>query len=375
MEFKLIATSTFGLERVVADELEELGMDDLTIENGKVTFDGDEMDIVTCNLWLRTADRVLIQLAQFPAVTFEELFQGTKAVNWYDYIPIDGFMHVVGKSVKSKLFSVPDCQSIVKKAIIEKMKDRYNVNKFSEDGAEYKIEVAILNDIVTLTLDTSGAGLHKRGYREAAGDAPLKETLAAGLVYLSKWNESKTLADPFCGSGTITIEAAMIGRNIAPGLKREFVSEKWGIIPKKMWDSARLHAKNAINKNNFKIYASDIDSKVLKTARENAVLAGVDGNIVFERTDVKDFECKGSNGVIVTNPPYGERIGEIREVEKLYKVMGRTFELLDNWSYYVLTSYPEFERCFGKKSNKNRKLYNGRIQCYFYQYFGQHKKI
>ena len=371
MNYTLIATSTFGLEKVVANELKELGYDDLKIENGKVTFEGDEMDIVTCNMWLRTADRVLIQMAEFKAETFEELFQGTLAVNWGDIIPITGFMHIVGKSVKSKLFSVPDCQSIVKKAVVEAMKRKYRRDLFSEDGAEYKIEVGILKDIVTLTLDTTGPGLHKRGYREMAGVAPMKETLAAALVLLSKWEPSRLLADPFCGSGTIAIEAAMIAKNIAPGLNRSFVCEQWDIISQDLWEDIRKYARNSINDKEFKIMASDIDGRVLQTARVNAKKAGVEEYISFQKLDVKDFSSKKRYGFIITNPPYGERIGELKEVEALYKVMGEVFQNLYDWSYFVITSYEGFEKCFGKKSDKNRKLYNGRLKCYYYQYFGK----
>ena len=370
MNYTLIATSTFGLEKVVANELKDLGYEDLTIENGRVTFEGDEMDIVTCNMWLRTADRVLIKMAEFKAESFEELFQGTLAVQWGDIIPITGFMHVVGKSVKSKLYSVPDCQSIVKKAVIEAMKRKYRRDLFSEDGAEYKIEVAILKDIVTLTLDTSGSGLHKRGYRELAGEAPMKETLAAAMVLLSKWEPSRILADPLCGSGTIAIEAAMIGRNIAPGLNRSFVSEQWDIIPQDLWEDIRKFARNSINNKDFKILASDINGRLIKTAKENAEKAGVAENIFFQKMDVREFSSKKKYGFIITNPPYGERIGEGKKVEVLYKDMGEVFRNLNEWSYFVITSHPEFEKLFGEKSHKNRKLYNGRIQCYYYQYFG-----
>ncbi|KAJ50133.1 putative N6-adenine-specific DNA methylase [Clostridium tetanomorphum] len=370
MNYTLIATATFGLEKVVADELKELGYDNLKVENGKVTFEGDEMDIVTCNMWLRTADRVLIKMAEFKAETFEELFQGTLEVNWGDIIPITGFMHIVGKSVKSKLFSVPDCQSIVKKAVVEAMKRKYRRDLFPENGVEYKIEVAILKDIVTLTLDTTGQGLHKRGYRQMAGIAPMKETLAAALVLLSKWEPSKLLVDPFCGSGTIAIEAAMIGKNIAPGLNRNFISEQWDIISQDLWEDIRKHARNSINDKEFRILASDINGKVLQTSRENAKKAGVENYISFQKLDVKDFSSKKKRGFIITNPPYGERIGELKEVENLYKVMGEVFQNLYDWSYFVITSHPEFEKYFGKKSDKNRKLYNGRIKCYYYQYFG-----
>lgn len=370
MEYTLIATATFGLEKVVADELRELGYDDLTIENGKVTFQGSEMDIVTCNMWLRTADRVLIKMAEFKAESFEELFQGTLKVEWGDIIPETGFMHVVGKSVKSKLFSVPDCQSITKKAVVESMKRKYNKEVFPENGATYKIEVAILKDIVTLTLDTTGPGLHKRGYREFAGEAPLKETLAAALVLLSKWESSRILADPFCGSGTIAIEAAMIGKNIAPGINRSFVSEGWDIIPKKLWEDMRKYARNSINDKEFRILASDINGRVLKTARDNAEKAGVADYIAFQRMDMKEFRNKKRYGFIITNPPYGERMGNAKEIENLYKDMGEVFQQLKDWSYFVITSYEDFEKCFGEKSDKNRKLYNGRIKCYYYQYFG-----
>ncbi|EJP6471182.1 class I SAM-dependent RNA methyltransferase [Clostridium botulinum] len=370
MEYTLIATATFGLEKVVANELKELGYDDLKIENGKVTFVGDERDIVTCNMWLRTADRVLIKMAEFKAESFEELFQGTKAVSWGEYISEDGFMHVTGKSIKSTLHSVPDCQSIVKKAVIEAMKREYVKDWFSEDGAEYKIEVGILKDIVTLTLDTSGSGLHKRGYRENAGEAPLKETLAAALVLLSKWEPSRIFADPMCGSGTIAIEAALIGKNIAPGLNRSFAAEQWDIIPINMWEEVRRHARNSINKEDFRILASDIDGRVLKTARDNAEKAGVSNYIAFQKMPMEDFKSRKKYGVIITNPPYGERLNTLKEVEKLYKNLGVVYSELQDWSCFILTSYEGFEKIFGKKSDKNRKLYNGRLKCYYYQYIG-----
>lgn len=370
MNYTLIATSTFGLEKVVAKELETLGYDDLKIENGKVTFEGDEMDIVTCNIWLRTADRLLIKMGEFRAESFEELFQGTLKINWGKIIPTDGFMHVVGKSVKSKLFSVPDCQSIVKKAVIEAMKRDHKTEVFPEDGAEYKIEVALLKDMVTLTLDTSGSGLHKRGYREYAGEAPMKETLAAALVLLSEWEPSRILADTFCGSGTIAIEAAMIGKNIAPGLNRHFVSEQWNIIPKDLWEDIRNYAKKSINKKEFRILASDIDGRVLRTAMSNARKAGVQDLIAFQKLDMKEFSSKKRYGFIITNPPYGERLGEVKEAEELYKLMGTVYSKLKDWSYFVITSNENFEKCFEKKSHKNRKLYNGRLKCYYYQYFG-----
>lgn len=370
MNYTLIATSTFGLESVVASELKELGYDDLKVENGKVTFEGDERDIVTCNMWLRTSDRILIKMAEFKAETFEDLFQGTLAVDWGSIMPVNAFMHVSGKSVKSTLFSVPDCQSIVKKAVVEAMKRKYKTEWFSEDGPEYKIEIGILKDIATVTLDTSGSGLHKRGYRENAGGAPIKETLGAALVLLSKWEPSRILADPMCGSGTIAIEAALIGKNIAPGLNRTFISEQWDIIPKSIWDESRKYATNAINNKEFKILASDMDGRVIRTAMENAKKAGVENYINFQKIPMQNFSSKKRYGFIITNPPYGERLGEIKEVEKLYKDMGEVFQNLRDWSYFVITAHSEFQRHFGKDADKNRKLYNGRLKCYYYQYFG-----
>ena len=370
MEYTLIATSTFGLESVVADELKALGYEDLTIENGKVTFKGDEWDIATCNIWLRTADRVLIKVKEFKAESFEELFQGTKAVEWSDIIPEDGFMHIVGKSIKSKLHSVPDCQSIVKKAVVESMKRKYDIEQFKEDGATYKIEVALLKDVVTLTIDTTGPGLHKRGYRTEAGEAPLKETLAAAMVLLSKWNPERIFADPMCGSGTILIEAAMIGRNMAPGINRNFVAEDWAIIDKSIWEDARKFAQSKINDKDFRVLGSDIDGRLLKIARDNIERAGVDDCVVVQTLDMREFSSNKKYGCIVTNPPYGERIGQAKEVENLYKEMGKVFSKLELWSVFVLTSHLDFQKLYGTKATKNRKLYNGMLKAYIYNYIG-----
>lgn len=368
MDYKLIATTTFGIEAITAGELKALGYDDLKIDNGKITFEGDEMDIAICNTWLRTADRVLIKAAEFKAETFEELFQGTLAVDWGNIIPADGKMHIVGKSIKSKLFSVPDCQSIVKKAVIESMKRKYNREWFEEEGPVYKIEVGILKDVVTLTIDTTGPGLHKRGYRESAGAAPLKETLAAALVLISNWKPSGVLADLFCGSGTIPIEAALIGKNIAPGLKRRFISEDWPSMDKEIWKQVREGALKSIRDADFTIYASDIDGRVLKTARENAEKAGVSKLISFQKLPMQEFSSKKKYGMLISNPPYGERLGDGKEVLETYKDLGDLYRKLDSWSFYILTSHPEFEKYFNEKAHKNRKLYNGRIQCYYYQY-------
>lgn len=371
MDYTLIATTTFGIEAVTAGELKALGYEDLKTDNGRVTFQGDEMDIAICNTWLRTADRVLIKAAEFNAESFEELFQGTLSVDWGEIIPVNGKMHVTGKSIKSKLFSVPDCQSIVKKAVVQAMKRSYNREWFEEDGPVYKIEVGILKDIVTLTIDTTGAGLHKRGYRELAGAAPLKETLAAALVLISKWEPSRVLADLFCGSGTIPIEAALIGKNIAPGLKRKFVCEDWPTMDKEIWQQVREGALKSIRNDDFTIYGSDIDGRVLKTARENAQKAGVDNFISFQKLPMQDFSSKKKYGVVISNPPYGERLGEQEEVAELYSELGELYERLNSWSFYVLTSHPDFQKHFKMKADKNRKLYNGRIQCYYYQYIQQ----
>lgn len=372
-KYTIIAASTFGLESVLAYELRLLGYSDLVTENGRVSFSGDEKDIARCNIGLRVADRVLIEVAKFRATDFEELFQRTLKIKWEDFIPLKGKMHVVGKSTKSRLFSVRDCQSIVKKAIIEAMKRKYRDNSFEESGPVYKIEIALLNDTATLTIDTTGHGLHKRGYREGSGDAPLRETLAAGLVMLSRWNQAIMLADPFCGSGTIPIEAAMIGKNIAPGLKRTFASEEWNQIPKRVWDEERKNASARVKNPDFRILASDIDGYVLKKARVNAQNAGVADCISFQKLTVKDFRSSGKHGYLICNPPYGERTGNEKEVEEIYRAMGEAFQGLDSWSFFILTAHIGFERFFGKKADNNRKLYNGNIKCYYYQYHA--KKI
>ncbi|WP_346937671.1 class I SAM-dependent RNA methyltransferase [uncultured Clostridium sp.] len=366
--YKIIVTTTFGIEAITGKELKNLGYEDLQIENGKITFEGDEMDVAICNIHLRTAERVFLEMAEFEATSFEELFQGTKKVDWASLIPIDGKMHIIGKSVKSTLHSVPDCQGIVKKAVVEKMKEKYNTDWFSEDGPVYKIEVGILKDKVTLAVDTSGVGLHKRGYRENAGMAPLKETLAAALVLIAKFNGDELLIDPFCGSGTIPIEAALIAKNIAPGVNRHFVSETWPTFDKEIWDQVREGAKRSVNKKEFVIQGSDIDGRVLRTAMDNAKKAGVEKYVNFQRLDMKDVRNRKKGGMIITNPPYGERLLDEDEVKSLYKTFSNVYAGLEDWSCYVLTSYDDFQKVFGKKADKNRKLYNGRLQCYYYQY-------
>lgn len=368
---ELIATATFGLEAVVAREVRDLGYEDMMVENARVTFAGDEAAICKTNLWLRTADRVLVKMGEFQALTFEELFERTKALPWPDWIPENAAFPVEGKSVKSQLHSVPDCQAIVKKAVVEKMKQKYKRQWFEENGPRYTIEVSLLKDMATLTIDTSGAGLHKRGYRKLGSQAPLKETLAAAMILLSFWNPDRPFTDPLCGSGTIPIEAALIGLNIAPGLKRTFASEGWPNLPKDLWTRAREEAGDLASPNRpLRVLGSDIDGEVLSLARYHVRQAGVEDKVFFQKLPVSELRSKQKYGCIICNPPYGERLGDRAQVERLYREMGGVFQSLDTWSYYVLTSHPDFERLFGRKADKKRKLYNGRIQCNYYQYFG-----
>ncbi|MBS3985249.1 MAG: class I SAM-dependent RNA methyltransferase [Selenomonadales bacterium] len=368
---ELIATATFGLESVVADEVRRLGYADARVENGKVTYRADALGICRSNLWLRVADRVRLKLGEFRAETFDSLFEQTKALPWEEYLPRNARFPVDGKSIKSKLFSVSDCQAIVKKAIVERLKLTYKLQWFEENGPLYPIEVALLNDVATLTIDTSGQGLHKRGYRYQATAAPLKETLAAALIYLSKWYRDTPLADPLCGSGTIPIEAAMLGLNMAPGYKRGFVAEEWPQVPKELWGQARQEAGDSLTPDApLEIVGTDIDPKAVALARHNADLAGVGGKIHLQAQPVSSFSSKRKYGKIICNPPYGERLGEGEQVERLYKEMGAVFSRLESWSYYVLTANPAFERCFGRAASKKRKLYNGDIKVDYYQYFG-----
>ncbi|HQO04292.1 MAG TPA: class I SAM-dependent RNA methyltransferase [Spirochaetota bacterium] len=369
-QYTLIATSAFGMESIVSRELSQLGYKNLKIENGKVEFPGDEYDIIRCNLWLRTADRVLLKMAEFKALDFEELYQGTLSVPWESLIPENGKMHIVGKSINSKLFSVPDCQSIVKRAVVDVMSRKYRKNWFPENGPVYKIEISLLKDTAVLTVDTSGPGLHKRGYRESSGIAPLRETLAAALIQLSRWTPDRILADPFCGSGTIPIEAALIGRNIAPGLFRNFISEEWPSMPAKIWKNVREEATDAIKKTEMTIYASDIDGRVFQTARENASKMMLENVILFEKKPVEEFSSRKKYGCVITNPPFGERLGDRTDSEKLYHTLGELYTKLQTWSFFVLSPHPDFETHFNHKSDKNRKLYNGKIRCYLHHYLG-----
>jgi putative N6-adenine-specific DNA methylase len=369
-KIELIATATFGLEAVVAREVQDLGYE-TEVENARVIFQGDERAVCRSNLWLRSADRVLIRVGEFKALTFDELFEKTKALPWADWLPENASFPVEGKSVKSKLFSISDCQAIVKKAIVESMKKKYHRKWFDETGPLYTIEVSLLQDVATLTIDTSGAGLHKRGYRKLSTSAPLKETLAAAMINLSYWNSERILFDPFCGSGTIPIEAALIGLNAAPGLHREFAAESWLYLPQRFWIEARQEAEDLIRRDlKLNIRGTDIDPKVMSIARYHAKLAGVNDYVSFQQMPVADLRTKKKYGCLICNPPYGERLEDVKEVEQLYRQMGVTFKPLDTWSLYVLTSYRNFERLFGRRADRRRKLYNGRIECQYYQFYG-----
>lgn len=371
-KIELIATSTFGLEAIVKRELINLGHAEAKVSDGKVTFLADEGAIPQTNIWLRTAERVLLKLGEFKALSFEELFTKTKALPWDEWITEDGKFTVTGKSIKSQLFSVPDCQAIVKKAIVEKLKQKYNKEWFSETGPEFTVQVALLNDIATLTIDTSGVGLHKRGYRENAVEAPLKETLAAAMIQLSYWNKERIFIDPFCGSGTIPIEAALIGRNIAPGLNRSFASEKWPRLSKSLWKQVRTEAFKNINQDiQLRILASDIDSQAIDIAKNNAIEAGVDDSIVFQVKPISQVRIKEDFGIMISNPPYGERMGEEKEVMDIYKNLGKIFKKNNTWSVYVLTSNEKFEQLYGRKADRKRKLFNGRIKVDYYQFYGE----
>lgn len=370
-QFDLIATSTFGLENVVARELRDLGYTDSLVSDGRVLFSGDENDIARCNLWLRSADRVLIRVGEFPAPDFGALFDNTIELPWNELLPVDAQFPVGGRSVRSKLKSVPKVQGSVKKAIVENLKRRYNRFRFEESGTRYPIEISLLKDIATLTIDTTGPGLHKRGYRKVVGRAPLRETMAAGLVQLSYWNRERLLVDPFCGSGTIPIEAAMLGRNIAPGLNRSFLCEDWHWMDRQVFRDARTAAKDArLPKPAETILAYDHDPAAIRLSERAATDAGVAADIRFGVQEVSDLTSKRKFGCIITNPPYGERLGDADEVEAVYRELARVFAPLDTWSIYVLTSNRWFEKHYGTKAPRRRKLYNGRLECQYYQYPG-----
>ena len=372
-EMEFIAPCHFGLEAVLKREITDLGYEIVSVEDGRVIFKGGAEALVRANIFIRTAERIMLKVGSFRAVTFDELFEGTKALPWEQMIPKDGKFWVTKATTnKSKLFSGSDIQSIVKKAIVDRLKGIYHINWFEENGAEYPIRVFILKDIVTIALDTSGVSLHKRGYRQLVGKAPISETLAAALIMLTPWNKDRILIDPFCGSGTFPIEAAMIGANIAPGMNREFTAENWkNIVPKKVWYEAVTEAEDAILRDvKMNIQGYDLDSGIVKCAMQNAREAGVDELIHFQQRDMRELSSPKKYGFIITNPPYGERLEDKADLPKLYKDIGTTFDKLDTWSKFIITSYEDAERYLGRKATKNRKIYNGMIKSYFYQYMG-----
>lgn len=371
--YELVAPCHFGLEAVLKREIYDLGYEITRVEDGRVTFTGDAEAICRANLFLRTAERVLIQVGRFTATTFDELFEETKALPWEEYLPKDArFWVKKASSIKSKLFSPSDIQSIVKKAVVERMKGHFGIEWFSEEGADYPLRVFLMKDEVTVTLDTTGDSLHRRGYRTMAGAAPLSETLAASLIMLTPWHADRILVDPFCGSGTFPIEAAMMAANIAPGMNREFLSQQWdGLAPKKVWYEALEEAQDLVNPDvETAIQGYDIDEDVIGVARENARRAGVDKLIHFQRRPVAELNHPKKYGFLITNPPYGERLEDKKDLPALYQKIGEAYARLDAWSMYVITSYEDAERYIGKKADKNRKLYNGMIRTYFYQFLG-----
>jgi putative N6-adenine-specific DNA methylase len=366
----LIATATFGLESPVAREVAALGYE-TTVADGRVDFTADVAAIPRANINLRCADRVLVKVGSFPADDFGVLFEGTKALPWEEWLPENANFPVSGKSVRSKLYSVPDCQALVKKAIVERLKTKYRRSWFDEDGPLYAVEVALLADVVTLTIDTTGPGLHKRGYRDLSVAAPLKETLAAAMISLARWYPDRPFVDPCCGSGTIPVEAALIGCRIAPGIGREFAAQAWPNLPPQNWKYAREEAWGAARPNEpLDITGSDIDGSVLTLAERHARRAGVGRQVRFVKRPVAELVSEKERGVVVCNPPYGERIGEAAEVERLYRALGQASKRLPTWSFNVITAYQGFEKLFGRRADKRRKLYNGRIECQYYQYTG-----
>ncbi|PTK58218.1 RNA methyltransferase [Staphylococcus haemolyticus] len=371
--FQLLAVCPMGLEAVVAKEIQELGYE-TQVENGRIFFEGDAKAIVQCNLWLRTADRIKIVVGRFNATTFDELFEKTKSLPWENIIDKEGQFPVQGRSVKSTLYSVPDCQAITKKAIVERLKKAYEEKGWlNESGAKYPVEVAILKDNVLLTIDTSGSGLNRRGYRIAQGEAPIKETLAASLVRLANWKGDTPFIDPFCGSGTIAIEACLIAQNIAPGFNRDFVSEEWSIMPPNIYDDMRDEADQQANYDkDIQVFASDIDPEMVEIAKHNAEEVGLADIIQFSVKDVNTLSIDTDEPVaLVGNPPYGERIGDREEVEEMYRYIGKLMNQHSHLSTYILTSNKEFEFLVNRKATKRRKLFNGYIECTYYQYWGK----
>ena len=372
-KYELFAPCHFGLEAVLKREIIDLGYEVTEVVDGRVSFEGDKEAIARCNVFLRTTERVMLKVGSFKAVTFDELFEKTKALPWEDFIPKDGkFWVKKASSIKSKLFSPSDIQRIVKKAIVDRLSGKYNILRFPEDGSEYPIRITILKDEVTVGLDTSGESLHKRGYRRLTVKAPITETLAAALISLTPWKKDRLLIDPFCGSGTIPIEAAMIGLNIAPGMKRDFQAMAWdNILPKSLFKEAKKEAEDLIDRETkLSIQGYDLDTSALDAARGNLSFAGLEGNIHFQQRDMRDISSAKKYGFIITNPPYGERLEEKEAMPKLYEEMGKAFQRLDEWSYYIITGFEDAPKYFGRKPDKNRKIYNGMMKTYFYSYQG-----
>ena len=371
--FELIAPCHFGLEAVMKREILDLGYEVSQVEDGRVTFIGDAEAVCRANIFLRTTERILLKVGSFKAETFEELFQGTRAIPWEQYIPRDGkFWVAKASSIKSRLFSPSDIQSIMKKAMVERMKGAYGITWFPEDGASYPLRVFLYKDVVTVAMDTSGDSLHKRGYRTLTSKAPITETLAAALLMLTPWKPDRILVDPFCGSGTFPIEAAMMAANMAPGMNREFLAEDWkNLIPKKCWYEAMDEANDLVkNDISVDIQGYDIDGEIVRAARANAAAAGVDHLIHFQQRPVSQLSHPKKYGFLITNPPYGERIEDKKNLPELYKTIGERFAALDSWSAYIITAYEDTERYFGRKADKNRKIYNGMMKTYFYQFMG-----
>lgn len=372
-KFELIAPCHFGMEAVLKREIIDLGYDVTEVSDGRITFFGDEEALCRANIFLRTAERILIKIGSFHAESFEELFQGTKALSWEEYIPANGrFWVAKAASVKSKVFSPSDIQSVMKKAMVERLKGVYHVNWFAEDGEAFPIRVFLMKDEVTVGLDTTGESLHKRGYRKLTAKAPIAENLAAALIMLTPWNGSRILVDPFCGSGTFPIEAAMMAANIAPGMNRSFTAETWKhIVGKKIWYEALDEAGELVDLNvETDIQGYDIDENMVDIARQNARLAGVERLIHFQRRGVEQLSHPKKYGFIITNPPYGERLQDKNEMPALYRTIGERYKALDSWSMYLITAYEQAERDIGRKADKNRKIYNGMMKTYYYQFQG-----
>lgn len=372
-QFELIAPCHFGLEAILKREIIDLGYEIIKVEDGKVTFQGDEQAVAYANMFLRTAERILLKVGEFKAYTFDELFEKTKQLPWEEYIPSNGkFWVKKASSIKSKLFSPSDIQSIMKKAIVERLKQKYRKEWFEEDGASFPIRVSLMKDTVTVAIDTTGISLHKRGYRKLQSKAPISETLAAALIMLTPWKKDRILVDPFCGSGTFLIEAAMMASNMAPGINRSFLAEDWkDLIPRKHWYDALEEAQDLVDTRlEMDLQGYDLDGTVVRNARENAICAGVDHLIHFQQRDVAKLRHPKKYGFIITNPPYGERLEDKEMLPDLYRQIGQVYEGLDAWSMYLITSYEDAERYIGKKADKNRKIYNGMIRTYYYQFMG-----